>query len=225
MMRKTALLFFMLIALSLISQKQDSLKVSKFNVGFSFSPDFCYHQLRSNGTGAWITDVYDTLEVGRLGYTGGTQFDFKICEKLSIGSGILFADRGERTKRYAVQPVTNYVNHYYYVDIPLKADYYFFRAKIKVYFTAGLNANIFLWGRSKVEIGRGQEKESVSINAKMSTVGLSALAGAGLDCPITDRWHFKLEPNFRRSLMPVAKDDLKKYFYSISLNLGLFCRL
>jgi hypothetical protein len=224
------LLFLVFIAKS---QSQDSLGHGKLDVGYTFSPDYSYRTLKSNASNEWIKDTYDTLEVSKYGYTTGLNIVLHINKKLSLNSGLLFSDKGERTKKYPIQPINNYVNHFYYLDIPLKVNYnlghkkyYYSKAKkTKLFLSGGLSANIYLTSRTVTETDNGSEKKSIATRPNLSRLNLSAIAGLGITCPLTNRWYFQLEANYRRSIISIANSSLKKYFYSYGLNLGLFYRI
>lgn len=224
-MRKFILIFIFFLHGYAFAQPVDSSHFSKFDIGFSFSPDYSYRTLKTSGSDAWMKEFYDTLEVSRFGYTGGVNVAYHLNEKLLLSSGILFSDKGERTKKYAIPPVNNYYNHYYYLDIPVKATYYVLVKKIKLFLTGGFTANIFLMGKSAVASGNSGETKTVGLSSSISRIGLSFLGGFGIDCPATDRWYFKLEPLYRRSIMPTANAPVKKYFYSFGFNIGLYYRL
>lgn len=217
----SALLFCLAIDMS--GQSADSTTYSKFDIGFTFSPNYSYRTIKTVASKSAMKNFYDTLEVARYSYTGGVNILFHVSKNLALGSGFLFSDQGERTKKYLIQPVNNYVNHYYYIDVPLKANYYLTHKNVKFFITAGLAANIYLNSQTNTEIGN-VEKGYMRLSSDMLRLSVSFIGGLGIDCPLTDRWYFRLEPIYRRSLTPVADAPLKKYFYSAGLNVGLFCK-
>jgi hypothetical protein len=225
-MKKIISILFLLLMLNLSSQEKDSITYSKFDVGFTYSPDYSYRVLKTEATNSWIKDAYDTLEVPKYGYTVGLHIVYHVNKNLFVSSGVLFADRGEKTKEYTLQPVNNYTNHYYYLDIPLKANYYLINKKLKLFLTAGAFASVYINSKTTTDVGNSTGKnENVYTKPDVSKLNFAFVGGLGIDCPVTDRWYFKLEPNYRRSFTPIANTPIKKYFYSFGVNLGFFCKL
>jgi opacity protein-like surface antigen len=208
------------------AQTLDTTAHSKFDFGFSFSPDYNYRVLSASNDNGWAKNFYDTLEVPKYGYTCGFNVVYNFNEHFNLGSGILFSDKGERTKKYVIQPVNNYINHYYYLDVPIRANYYLTISKVKLYASAGINANIFLGTESSVSTGNSGEKNNFGSSSAMSRFALSFIGGVGMDCHLTDRWYVKIEPLYRRFFMSANNDaGLKKYFYSFGLNIGIYCHI
>lgn len=231
-MKLTIFIYLFLFAFNAWPQSKDSSNYSKFDIGFTFSPDYSYRVLKTDVSKSWIKNSYDTLEVPKFGYTTGLNIIFPLKKKFFISSGLLFADKGERTKRYATQPVNNYTNHFYYLDIPVKVNYYFGHRKyyyskpkkIKLFLSAGTSVNVYLSSRTSTETGRNNDKESLSKSIDLSRINISFLAGLGFNTQLTNKWYFKLESNYRRSINKIADAPIKKYFYSLGLNAGLFCK-
>lgn len=225
-MKKILFLFLLLCAFGIHGQSADSLTYSRFDVGFAFSPDLSYRVLKAGAADSWMKEACDTLEVPKFGFTAGFHVVFHPHQRFFVSAGLLFSDRGERTRNYVVKPANNYINHYYYLHVPLKAHYYFIsKESIKVFAAAGLAPDVYLNGETRVETGSNGETKPLRPASGISRINFSFVAGIGLDCPLTRRWYFKLEPGYRRSLIPIADAPVKKYFYSLGLNLGFFCRL
>lgn len=223
---KKILLFLLLISsFPIWSQEPDSLRPRPLHVGFQISPDYGYRFLETGADDAWMKEIYDTLEVGRFSYTAGLSAIYNFNKNVSFGSGLLFSDKGERTKNYATPPVNNYTNHYYFLDVPLKVNYTVAYKKINFFITAGIVANVYLSGRTQVKTNSSGSKEVLKPTSEVSPVSFSFTGGIGIDCPLTDRWYFKLEPAYKRSISAATAAPVKKYFYSFGLNLGVFCRI
>jgi hypothetical protein len=217
-------LFLFMLCLQLRSQTEVVEPKGRFDIGFSASPDYSYRILKAETADKWMKNTYDTAEIARVGFTAGLQVVFHASEKLFFTSGVLFSDRGEKTKKYLTPPVNNYINHYYYLSIPLRANYYLIQKKIKLFLSAGVSADVYLKSFSVIEFGSAGETRSLGLSSEISRLNLMVNAGFGIDCPITDRWYFKFQPDYRMSITPVSDSPIKKYFYSFGLNMGFFYR-
>ena len=215
-------LFFYLM---LSSQTPDSLKTKKHSVGVSFSPDYCFRKLTSNPSSEWIKDGLDTLEVGKIGYTTGLNYTFRLSKRIGISTGVLLSNKGEKTKKtFSSQPsIFNYNNQYYYLDIPLTVKYNIINKTLKLFVSAGISSNIFLVKKTTQITGYTNDDVKINYYDKdgLSKVNLAILAGFGIEYPITKKWDLKIEPIFRRSITPIANTPVKKYLYSIGINIGL----
>lgn len=213
-----------MFCLQISSQTEVVEPKGKFDLGFSASPDYSYRILKAEATDTWMKNTYDTAEIARVGFTAGLQVVFHANDKFFFTSGVLFSDRGERTKKYLTPQVNNYINHYYYLSIPLRVNYYLISKKIKVFLSAGASADVYLKSFSVIEFGNAGDTKTLGLSSEISRLNLMVNAGFGIDCPITDRWYFKLQPDYRMSITPVSDSPIKKYFIFAGLNMGFFYR-
>jgi hypothetical protein len=209
----------------------DSSESYKNSIGIYFSPDYCYRNLSAKEDYYWMMTPYDTLEVGKLGYTFGFQFNRKVFPALELSAGIAFSDRGERTRKYVIPPANNYINHYYYLDVPISVRAYPFlnnyyikkNPKLFFYFLGGLQCSIFL--NHKLERQNTfNEIETISTRGYVSKVNLGFLLGLGVNYNIQKQLALKAEPILRHSINSVSKAPVKKHLYSVGLQLGLSYR-
>lgn len=214
---------FLLLLLSFFSQivfAQDSIPQSQLRYGILFSPDYNYRSLRSGSNDAWIKELYDTLEVPEVGYSAGLIAQLQLNDRFAINGGLQFSDRGEATRYRTRERIQKYRNHLYYLAIPLQVNYNLVNKKVKFFVSVGISTDIFLTGRTKVQSRYSTDAEIVKPADDLSRAGLSMLAGVGLDCPLTDKWSFRLSPLYRRSLTSATTSSPKKYYYSAGLSVG-----
>jgi opacity protein-like surface antigen len=187
-----------------------------------------------------MTDFRDTVEIGKFGFSAGFNFNYKFSDNLIVEAEILFSDKGEKTKKYTLTQTGNmseiidlrsvsaatFNHHYYYLDVPLKINYYLLTKNVRFYFTAGVSFNTFLYQKTTtvLEKKNGSEEKLTSFSQpKTEIVNLSLLAGVGINYNLTDRYSLKLEPVFKHSLNPIINKDapIKSYLYSLGLNIGI----
>ena len=216
----------MCLQTQLYCQSTDSLKLKKHHIGISFSPDYSFRILKSDANTTFIKNTLDTLEVAKLGYTTGLNYTYSFSKKISIATGFLLSNKGEKTKKTfsSVPAKFNYNNQYYYIDIPIKANYYLIHKKVKLFVTAGLSTNVFLVQKTSQITGYTNDdvKNNFYNKTDISAINFVMLAGFGIDCPLYKSWSFKLEPLYRRSVTPTTNTAVKKYLYSVGLNVGFY---
>lgn len=222
------------------TQKTDSSAVRKKSIGFTFSPDYCYRTLRSDSSSQWIADSRNKREIPKFGYTIGLNFSLKLNKRLSLETGILLSDKGEKTEQTSLgyisgQQVTsdqaiyyNFNYHYIYCDIPIKANYYILTKKAKIFLTAGVSSNIFLFqnvGTVLEYMDGHKERNSSFDNSGFYRINLAVLAGLGFEYALSDKLHMKFEPIFRHSLTSIINAPIKGYLYSVGMNSGVYYSL
>lgn len=228
-MKKTVALLIIFFPFVLLCQTRDSAKSCKVNVGITFSPDYCFRTLKSNTSNDWMKESVDTLEVAKFGYTSGINVVYLLNNRITLATGVLLANKGEKTKKYfgSHAQIFNYNSQYYYLDIPVKFNYYILNKKLKLFLTGGLSANVFITHKVTQIAGYTNDDKKTAFYNKsgLSKINPSFLVGFGIDCALTNKWYFKLEPLYRRSITPIANAPIKKYLYSAGLNFGFFYKL
>ena len=215
---------------------KDSTKTGKFEIGISFSPDYSYRTLKTDASNQLIKDTRDTLESAKFGYSAGINVAYHFNKKLVIEAGLLFSDKGEKTKKVAFVDVPqgqdpiyySYKYNYYYLDIPLKADYYILTGKLKLYVTAGVSGNIFLIQKTTELQGHNNsdyQKTTSTFNPGFNRLNIAVIAGAGINLKMSDKLNLKLEPIYRRSITSVINAPVKTYLYSAGINIGIYYKL
>ena len=231
------ILLVIALPISALSSTIDSLKIKKnIEIGVSYSPDICYRKLKSDENSKWISDIRDTMEVAKLGYTAGLNIVYWYKNNISFETGLLFSDKGEKTKKYSLGnfsstklPINNIdIHHYYYLAFPIKANYYFVNKKCKLFVTGGITTNLFLSQKNTSILGysdRDSEKKTTKINSELSSINFSFLIGAGIDYPLSDKSNLKFEPSYSRSINSITSAPVKSYLSAIGFKLGVYFKL
>jgi len=230
-----------LIPLTVFSQVNDSTPSRKFSFGITFSPDYCYRTLKSDTSVKWLTDSRDSLEIPKFGFTAGLNLALKINNRISLETGLLFSDKGEKTKEFALFGITpsgqpdpdqptkcSSVFHYSYIDIPVKVHYYLLTQRAKLFLSAGISPNVFLSQSvtSTFEYSDGHTTKTTSAgNAGFTGINLTVIAGLGFGYDLTNKFYLKIEPEYRRSITSIVDAPMKVYLYSIGINTGLYYKL
>lgn len=209
----------------------DSTKSKRLEMRISFSPDYCFRKLKPDADSKWIADVRDTLEIPKFGYTVGFGFAYKINKKISVEAGVLFSDKGERTKKYILENVPSgqhateysFNFHNYYLDIPVKANYFILTGKLKLYVTAGVSVNVFLNQKiTSITTFANSDKRTTSKNDQgFSRINLAYLGGVGIVYPINTKTTLNIEPIYSRSITSIINAPVKSYLYSMGINIRL----
>lgn len=232
---------FLFFSLSLFSDNGDSIpiKEGKKQFGIIYSPEYSFRTLRATTEAKPFSDLRDNIEIPKFGYSTGINFSYQLSSTCSFEVQALFSDKGEKTKKYDLKnPVIvasqdkvpyliSFVNHYYYLDVPLKINYYLITKKIKFYLTAGISANAFLYQKtiSTIDYKDGSSETSTSVShPDFQKINFGVLAGFGMNYNLTDKYTLKLEPVYKHSITSIVTGPVKSYLYSAGINIG-FARI
>ncbi|HZY25308.1 MAG TPA: outer membrane beta-barrel protein [Bacteroidales bacterium] len=238
---KLLLTLLTLIPLTLFCQNPATPKKVEFSIGLTFSPDYCYRTLKTDGSIAiykWAAESRDTFEIPKFGYTTGLNFAVKFNKRFSLETGLLFSDKGEKTKRlsdlHAIKPdstmptAVTFIYRYIYIDIPIKVNFYILTKRAKLFVMAGISPNIFLSQKttSIIEYRDGHKNTDNSWHHEGYTIiDLTVIAGLGFSYDLSNKLSFSLEPTYRRSITPINDGGIRSYLYSIGLTTGLYYKL
>jgi len=208
-------------------------------IGFIFSPDYCYRTLKPDAIDKWIADNRDSMEIPKFGFTTGASLLYKVSEHFTFETGLQYSDKGEKTKWFSdfiyntpdpsIPTRIKYIVHYYYLDIPVKVNYYLLTKRLKYFISGGVSANIFL-GQTTTSIGEfsdGHTEERPSSHglSAASTINIAIIAGMGIQYSLNEKLSLRIEPTYRRSLTAFVNAPIKGYLYSTGVNLALYYKL
>ena len=237
---KSFLIILAFLPLAANCQTSNPASTKKVELGVTFSPDYCYRTIKSDGSelGNWFTSSRDDHEIPKAGYTTGVEFVMHMNKRLAMETGVLFSDKGFKTKKTDFNPEntndplvpSSYrsIYKFQYLDVPFKANYYILTGKIKLIVSAGVSANIRIrmsstsilyWddGTSTVD--------SQNMDDNFRRINLAAIAGFGFHYDVTDKIGFRLEPTFRHSIISITDAPIKGYLYSAGIHAGVFYTL
>lgn len=234
-MKKLLPVILFLASLPLTAQTDST---GRFSFGITGSADYCYRILTSEPATMWILDSRDTLEIPKIGFTAGFLARYRISKHFALAAGISFADRGERSKDYALlysQPEPAFPTkarfnyHYYYLDVPVTANYFIAigHKKSRIYFSAGIAPNFFVGNSNTATLtysdGRTEKENSKNTDTSIfSPVTLSAVGGVGFSTSFGKHLGLNIQPVYRRSFMSMVKNtSIDQFLYSGGLEVSL----
>lgn len=235
-------ILFVFLSISVKSQAEE-LEPKKFSFGVSFSPDYSYRSLHSNNPDYdFAMNQLNDWEVPAFGFTTGLSVRYLANEKFELESGIQFSDKTynfdvnkddfltpdnglNQPDDPAIPERSVTQNHYYYLGVPIKLNYYFLQKRFRMYVSAGVSADFFLDDKSKsfMKFSDGTEiHENFENDYDYNKISLTGLAGFGAETKLSQRVGIRVEPVFRYSFTPLVAAPMKGYLYSAGLNFVLF---
>lgn len=201
------------------------------SMGFSFSPDYSFRYI-SNAQSP-LAKFYNEIEKPSFGYTTGFMSAVTLHTHMKFEGGFMFSNKSYQSKQYAEEPndpnKRSYHFNHYYLDIPLKADYYFLQGKVKLYATAGIQPGIYLTSKFVYsffpEYGGGNSYNNTTRYSIYRKIQLAVLAGFGTEINLSSRIYLKLEPVFRYNFTTLTSEAVKIHLYSAGINCGIYFSL
>jgi len=235
-MSRLVLLIFVSIPLFAFSQS-DIPVYKKLSLGVSFEVNYVNRFLRHDQSLKYVQGFPDINGVGKMGGVVGLNLDYTLTPDISLGTGLLFSDRGYATKMTEliwVSPDEAYPTHSktvftsYFFEIPLKVKYNFHIANVGMYVTGGPSIGQLIYSKTSVfTYFRDTREKAVSnkIGDGYTNNVLSFHIGVGFDVPISHRFRVSIEPLYRQTLTSLSHhSESKRYFHSFGLNTNLFLR-
>jgi outer membrane protein W len=211
----------LLIALTGSAQTNDTLKYNNVKLGLSVAPSFSSRYLKAESDAQTNADYFDSIENPHLGYSFGLNFGYQISKRFSVNTGLLFSNKAQGSKSASLAIISNYTNNIYYLDLPLKFNYYFISKRSKFYLTGGANFSYFLANKIAYRKENITDKFT-AMSDDLNDFNIAGVIGLGVDVPIYKRWAFNCEVNYQHAFTPVLDTPIKRYLYSINPTIALF---
>lgn len=233
-MKHEILLMLLLFPCAAIGQPEKQMR-RLTAIGIVASPDFSYRTLKFASSNSWIEERRNREEIGNYGFTAGFVMDFRLHKKVKVESGLLFSNKGLKTKFEdlvwasgdPLMPAkSKTIYRFKYLTLPANFHYSFpTRKKVGLFVTAGISANIFLVKKTKVALhytnGNSDEHAS-SRQTGYSKFNLAVSVGAGVEYQPLNRIIIRTAPFYQRFLNSIVVDNAaKEYLFSFGVSTGV----
>jgi hypothetical protein len=232
---RTFVVLLLIFPLSAIAQEFDETSSKRFSMGLSFAPGITYRSLKYSETNGWISNQRDEEEVPKFGFSTGVNLFFRINSHLTIETGLLYANRGQKKKKQDLEWSSQdssfpesvvIINSYQFFELPVKANYYFTSGKkLQYYVSGGFSNTVFIQKKTKVKsiYKDGNKRKSTSVDdLGYSAINFFINVGVGMEYHLSRKLSIRIEPAYTRSLNSVVQDDkAKELLYSFQLHGGV----
>lgn len=229
-------IFFLALSITALAQEKPANNFSRFQIGFSFSPDACYRTLKNTDgseSSDFVIDIRNDMETTKFGYTTGANFQYNLNRFWGVSLGVHYANKGYQDKKIDVVPPTSqldpslpkqikFIQNFHTLDLPIKLN--FTLGKNKFRFTTGIGAAAnFLLKESQTIVmyytdRTTRNSESSGYNYKKWN--LSPFLSFGIDHQIAQNMILRVEPTIRYGIMPIIDAPVTGYLFSAGVNVG-----
>lgn len=238
-MKKVLYLFLFLIPICLSASDSTNTTFKRWGVGLTFSPDYCYRIITSDGSMSMnnIVTFRNENEVPQYGITSGFNVNYFFTKHFSIATGINYSNRGYRTKYFSdfispsgipdplIPTKINYIYNYNFIEMPLKINFVAGKKKLRFIASAGISANFLLFLK-ETRIAEYSDGRTITSYPKPQTgfnfSDLTMLLSAGSDINLTNKLNLRIEPTYRYSLGIKQTSPIKEHLWSAGVNFGLY---
>jgi len=237
-------LIVLLISISNVTAQESTDSINHFKgwkFGINVSPEFAYRKLTTDSTDQIYQDIIgfrNDFEVPSMLFTIGVSAEYRFSKILSLKSGMNYSLFGSKTKDFGI-PGSYYEkfiqrDQYHYVGLPLNVKAYFKNLDRFHFFASAGGSFNFLVLRStyityKVS-GEGEKHEFSKTKPEddgydYSYFNPSLEFSVGCDIKFGNHSILRLEPVYRRLMLPLLNTPIKGYFYNVGLNIGYLFQL
>ncbi len=215
-------------------------KYSRFQIGFSFSPDACYRTLKNTDgseSSDFVIDIRNDMETITFGYTSGVNFQYNLNRFLGLVLGIQYANKGYQDKKQDVVPPTSqpdpslpkqfkFIQNFKTLDLPVKLN--FTVGKNKFRFTTGIGAAAnYLMKESQTSVMYYADRTTRNTGPSgfdYKKWNLSPFISVGIDYQIAQNMNLRVEPTVRYGIMQIIDAPVTGYLFSAGLNVSYYIR-
>jgi hypothetical protein len=228
-MKFVCLLLFILVFKESNCQNEKTSSDTKISVGLNFSPEICYRTLKDNSGNSNINNLIDLKnkwEEPGFGFTTGVNVRYHISQIFLIegalqylnfkykntfdSTGLNFGDMID--PRYGfIYPTVGAVNHFHYLNLPLKFKVRFGKSKIMFISGAGITPGILLKNIDPLE-----EYNSFNLFSSIS---------AGIEYNINENISLNIEPQFNYGVLKINEYDVTEHLWHGGINFACYYNL
>ena len=113
---------------------------SKISIGLTQSIDLGYRFSSANSASIWMKNISDSIEKPTLANSSAVKFQFDLNKKITLRTGIVFAQKGYQYKSGSLAGFDLYKEHFSFIEVPVKVLYKFGQKKNIPYISLGISA-------------------------------------------------------------------------------------
>lgn len=254
-MKRLMLLLFVFIPAILYGQDAEKSFISKCSISISISPDVTGRTIFANKDEEDLDEIVDEfkqLDKPLIGYSGGVGLNYKVTDHFSVGTGLLFSNKGFGIKKfkmddlyfgdqidprsgYVYQTLPNnyfgslksirFVYNYYYLDVPFRFYYTAGEKRLRFVGGLGITANFLLESKqSTIYVYSNGDRERITRDQPndFAKFNLSSNISAGVDYKLNNQFNIKLEPIFNYGLIKIIDTPVSSHLWSAGLNFSIY---
>jgi Outer membrane protein beta-barrel domain len=215
---KSILIFFLFVPFVMISQDSLLNKYAGLTISGGYGGRFSSANDELNG----MKESFDSLEHGSHYYNLGVVAGKELNLNLSLQAGINFTAYEYRIDTLAASDITDMHFKVKYIELPVCVNYTLSQKKgLTPYFAMGIFGGLALKQETEFDIIGSSDENSYSNMDEFNSFNLGILASLGIQKQIQENYLFRIEANYRQSLVSLTDSPLRRYLFGAGLSVAL----
>ncbi len=216
------LAFIVLTRFISYSQNKETSKSSKYSLGICQSFDLAYRFSFSDDKSIWIKEISDTIESSILTNSSAVKLQFDLNEKISLRTGIVYAQKGFNYKSGALVGFDRYQENYSFIEVPIQVVYKLGENKIKPYVSIGTSIGYLMKSQAFYTLENSTKEVKMPLSSDLTKLQVNGILGMGMSFSLDQKWTLITELKYTQALFSISKGPLKKQLFTAGINIGLF---
>ncbi len=204
------------------SQNVETSKSSKFSLGICQSFDLAYRFSFSDDKSIWIKEISDTIESSILTNSSAVKLQFDLNEKISLRTGIVYAQKGFNYKSGALVGFDRYQENYSFIEVPIQVLYKLGENKIKPYVSIGTSIGYLMKSQAFYTLENSTKEVKMPLSSDLTKLQVNGILGMGISFSLDHKWTLITELKYTQAVYSISKGPLKKQLFTAGINIGLF---
>lgn len=216
-------------------------KQSKWIIGFQFSPDIAYRNLKDkspNNDNAFFVNYFNKTENIKMSYSSQINIAYQVHHNIQFFTGLQYINFGQQTDWILLTTESNtdvgigeikFRYNFHTLNIPIGVSTQFGKRKVNFVATTGVAINYIVKQNQKVQINYFDKDELVkgkeNIQTGIKKINLNAFVGAGIAIHLSNNSYIQILPSFTIQTINHFDGLIHSRFYNAGLNIGYFINL
>jgi len=195
---------------------------SKVSIGLTQSIDLESRFSSADPASTWMKNISDSIESPTLTTSSAVKLQFNLSEKISLRTGIIYAQKGYQYKSGSLAGFDRYKENYTLIEVPLQVLYKLGQKKNKPYVSLGTSAGYLLKSQAFYTLENSTKEVKMPLSSDLSKLQVNGILGVGMSFSLDQKWTLITELNYTQALFSISNGPLKKQLFTAGFNLGLF---
>ncbi len=195
---------------------------SKISIGLTQSFDFGYRISSADPASTWMKNSSDSIESPTLTYSSAVKLQFDLNDKISLRTGIVYAQKGINYKSGALVGFDRYHENFTLLEVPIQVLYKLGQKKNKPYISLGTSAGYLIKSQAFYTLENSTKEVKMPLSSDLSKLQVNGILGLGMSFSLDQKWTLITELAYTQALFSISNGPLKKQLFTTGINLGLF---
>lgn len=210
-----------------------------FQIGGIGGLDMCFRTLENKKGEPSIDELIEyenQTQMPKFGYHAGVGFCINVSKHFGMETGVIYSNRGYETKLqqfFYVGPTISEsdpthgrsIYNYNYIDVPLKANFFAGKGKVRFYGSIGVSTNILVAQNEtfvrKYADGR-TTYEVFKSDLPLQNVVFTGLVAAGVDIKFSPKLNLRVSPNFSHNIGRFIDRPVSGYLWTAGISADFY---